>query len=112
MKLTELNPSFVGSGGEGVSDSEGKPVPERHGVGISFDCPCGCKLPCFVCFENPLDGGLSVNGDRHTWKREGDNFEVLTLTPSILRVKWKDNTGKEHGCGWHGFITNGKIITV
>jgi len=32
-------------------------------------------------------------------------FETLTLTPSILR------TPEKGGCGWHGFVTNGEIIT-
>lgn len=37
-------------------------------------------------------------------KRVGDTFDILTLTPSILRIK--------PSCGWHGFITNGEVITV
>lgn len=37
MKLIELNPRWVGAGGEGVSDRHGDPVPWREGVGVSFD---------------------------------------------------------------------------
>ncbi len=111
MKLTDLNASFVGAGGPGVSNADGSPVEERHGVGVSFDCPCGCDSPCFVCFTNPLDGKPAYD-PRVTWERVGDTLETLTLTPSILRVKWKDQKGVEHGCGWHGYITNGEVSTV
>ena len=99
MKLTELNPEFVGHGGEGVSDANGQPVPRREQVGIQFDCPCGCDNPLFVPFENPLDGGPGVYPPGRGWTRRGGDFDVMTLTPSILR---KD-------CGWHGFVTNGEI---
>ncbi len=106
MKLLDLNPSFIGSGGEGVSDKDGNPVPERHGIGVVFDCPCGCDSRCFVPFSNPLDGNPPHPSYSTAWARTGETFEVLTLTPSILRVKDRG------GCGWHGFITAGEIITV
>jgi hypothetical protein len=108
MRLADLNPWFVGSGGEGVTRN-GQPVPRRDGVGVGFDCPCGCDSPLFVPFANPLDGG--PNEHPKGWQREGESFDALTLRPSILRVKWKDQSGREHGCGWHGFITNGDIQT-
>lgn len=100
MKLTDLNPNWVDAGGAGISDKDGNPVPERHGVGLSFDCPCGCDSHCYVDLENPLDGGPTYGQDGHTWKRTGDTFETLTLTPSIQRVG---------GCKWHGHITNGEV---
>jgi Family of unknown function (DUF6527) len=115
MKLTELDPHWVGAGGEGISDKDGNPVPERHGVGLSFLCPCPqCTakrtgdpdrdfyLRHFVEFANPLDGGPPHDG-RVTWQRTGDTFETLTLTPSILSDPAKG------GCGWHGFVTNGEV---
>jgi len=102
MKLTELNPRWVGAGGEGISDKDGNPVSKREGVGISFDCPCGCSPRVFVSFSNPLDGGEKLR-DRITWERTGDTFDNLTLSPSILRLG---------GCGWHGFVTNGEVISV
>ena len=45
------------------------------------------------------------------WKREGDSFENLSLTPSVdFKLYEKDKDGKEivtpH---WHGFIKNGII---
>jgi hypothetical protein len=107
MKLTDLNPHWVGAGGEGVFDADHNPVPERHGVGIGLDCPlCGPDHPLFVCFKNPLDGGAPIGNGRTLWKREGDTFETLTLTPSILRIKINGE-----GCEWHGYITKGEIKT-
>lgn len=100
MKLTDLNPNWVGSGGEGIT-RDGAPVPRREGIGVMFDCPCGCDQACFVPFSNPIDGGPNEYGQG--WKRTGDTFEDLTLTPSILRIR---------PCGWHGFVTKGQIITV
>lgn len=105
MKLTELNPRWVGAGGPGISDKDGKPVPAQEGVGLGYDCPCGCGARRYVDFINPVDGSLPVQKDmRHQWAREGDTFETLTLKPSILHTK-------PHGCGWHGYITNG-LVTV
>lgn len=102
--LAELDPRFVGSGGAGVTDAAGNPVPERRGVGIILECPCGCPDKLYVPFANPIDGGPTREGNV-VWKREGDTFETLTLSPSIRRIP--------HGgsCGWHGFIQGGKIVT-
>lgn len=102
VKLTNLNPSFIGIGGEGISDKDGNPIPRREGVGLVFDCPC-CGAGGYVPFANPLDGGPPVSN--MTWQRTGDTFDTLTLTPSIRR-----HSGG--GCkGWHGFITNGEAIS-
>jgi hypothetical protein len=38
------------------------------------------------------------------WTRTGEDFETLTLTPSIHSDPAKG------GCGWHGFITNGEVL--
>jgi len=54
MRLIDLNPNWVGVGGEGVWDKYGNPVPERSGVGLSFDCPCGCSSRVYVGFKNPV----------------------------------------------------------
>jgi hypothetical protein len=108
MKLTDLNPQFLGAGGEGVFNADGTPAPERTGAGLRFDCPCGnCKDEwerVFVRFKNPLDGGPPVGGEP-LWTRTGETFENLTLTPSILRSK------ERGGCGWHGFVTNGEVAS-
>lgn len=104
MKLTDLDPRWVGAGGDGVSDAQGRAVPERHGVGISFNCPCGCDSRVFVHLRNPLDGGPSyANENQPTWEREGETFETLTLWPSIQRIY-------PRRC-WHGFVTKGEVTT-
>lgn len=107
MRLTELNPKFVGYGGEGITDAQGNPVPWRDGVGLSFDCPCPqCSarrgkegeavdfyLRVFVPFSNPLDGGPPI--DPKGWHRVGETFDSLQLSPSILDMM---------RCKWHGFV--------
>lgn len=105
MKLIDLNPRWCGAGGEGVTNSAtGEQVPERRGVAISFDCPCGCGDRYALFIDPPLDGlGPYVTDGQNEWQRTGDTFENLTLTPSILR---------SGGCQWHGFITNGEISTA
>lgn len=104
MRLTDLQPRWVSYGGEGVSNADGSPIPERAQIGVMFECPCGCALPCFVSFKNPPDGGPRYD-TRTGWHRDGDTFETLTLSPSILRSKEKG------GCGWHGWIQNGEVRT-
>lgn len=100
MRLTDLEVKWVAAGGPGITRN-GQPVPERRGVGIGFDCPCGCDQRCFVPFVNPLDGGPPTSVV--AWTRTGDTFETLTLQPSIKRSR------ENGGCGWHGFITNGEV---
>jgi hypothetical protein len=104
MRLTDLNPVFVSGGGNDVS-MNGEDVVRREGVGVMLDCPCGaglCRL--YVPFANPLDGGPPTG--RIVWERTGETFETLTLTPSIRRLHSRCD------CEWHGYITNGEIITV
>ena len=102
MKLVDLHPRWIGCGGEGVTDKDGNPVPYRANIGLICDCPvCGPDHELFVPFANPVDG-KGPHDSRQGWQRVGETFDDLTLTPSILR---KDR------CGWHGFITNGEIIT-
>ena len=114
MELIDLNPEWVGAGGEGVYNADMTPAEERHGVGISFDCPCGCDNRLFVTIDPPMDGKGIWDNNRYSWKRTGDNFENLTLNPSIKRMDIKNKDGEiiHKSCGWHGFITNGEIKTV
>lgn len=105
-RLKDLNPHWIATGGEGVTNSiTGEPVPRREAVAIGFDCPCGCTHPVCITLANPLDGGEPFDSGhaRPRWTRTGADFETLTLTPSIQRVL-------PNGC-WHGFVTNGEIIT-
>lgn len=127
MRLADLNPRFMNSGGADIlqksdrlcatcngenagaceachgSGFEYVPAPLRTGVGVVFRCPCGNRdesHECYVPFMNPLDGGPSIE---RGWQRVGDTFDTLTLTPSILRSRARG------GCGWHGFIVNGDV---
>lgn len=101
MRLTELSPRWV-------RDGEG-----RHGQGMSFECP-HCRAEYLgVWFANPVDGGAPIEEEkrkyvdrqgkpriRPLWHRQGENFETLSLSPSI------DASEVGH---WHGFITNGEV---
>jgi len=114
MRLSELNPHWIS---EWVPPGK----PERHGMGVMFDCPhcvrAGIKssdqrmvrIP--VGFKVPLDGGAPFPEEgkadgmargRPLWDRTGDTFETLTLSPSI-------DASKTHEGGWHGFIRNGNM---
>lgn len=102
-KLVDLHPTWFGSGGAGIT-RDGKPVPEREGIGLMCDCPCGAEHRLAVPFRNPLDGQPADPYYATAWQRTGETFETLTLTPSILR-----SVGKG-GCGWHGFLTDGVMV--
>lgn len=106
MKLADLRPNWLSSGGPGVSNKDpatGKlvPAPKRDGMALTFDCPCGCKDPVIIPILNPFDGGPPAYPDGHGWTRSGTGFVLLTLSPSIRRVD---------GCRWHFNVTNGEII--
>jgi hypothetical protein len=108
LRLSDLNASFVGCGGEGVSNADGSPAEERSGVAVAFDCPCGCEERVCIPFANPLDGKplpghMESPGFRQGWQRTGETLETLTLAPSIARVG---------GCAWHGFIRDGGIVNA
>jgi len=101
MKLIDLNPRWVRAGGEGITDRDGKAVPEQRGVGMSFDCPCGCDQRAYIDFDIALDGSQNRTKAAR-WHREGITFNSLTLRPSIHR-------SHPDSCGWHGFIRNGEV---
>lgn len=103
MKLAELDPHFF-------SDGE-----ERHGMGISFECPHCRDHRLGVYFANPIDGGPPATEESRRWtdgtgrlrmmplwQRTGDTFETISLSPSV------DASESGH---WHGFITNGAAST-
>lgn len=66
-------------------------------------CPCGCGAGLYVPFANPLDGGPQYGPQG--WQRAGDTVDTLTLSPSVLRLG-------PASCGWHGWIRDGKAITL
>lgn len=88
-------------------------VEGRSGVGVSFECPCGCPVRIAVGFHNPIDGGAKevVGFDREDkpiwWQRSGETLERLTLSPSIVVFDVKDKQ-KEH---WHGHIRAGQVTS-
>lgn len=116
MDLIDLHPRFSGEQG---SDRK---------VGILFDCPCdpcqkkpselatwGCpasertdephgEIICLT-FRNPIGGGApfirDVKAAGPYWTREGETFQTITLSPSILK----------HG-HWHGYIRAGKVVNA
>lgn len=90
--LTELNPKWIGSGGEGISDKDGNPVPFKQESALEFDCPCGCGARILITV-------LEGFGGSH-WTKTGNDFNDITLKPSIQRTT---------GCKLHFFVTDGKI---
>jgi hypothetical protein len=127
IRLVTLQPNWVSAGGPGIFNADMTPALARHGIGLSFNCPCvNCTAKrasvvdvadrywatrSFVQFRNPIDGGSPFEANRAMWDRVGETFDTLQLSPSIL-----SDTAKG-GCGWHGFIgTNGaapgEVITV
>lgn len=100
MNLTELHPRWVVEHEYGEYDEQLKTAPKRHGMGISFLCPHCKEARLAVMFENPVDGFRPPYVKQNLWKRSGESFENMTLTPSIDASE----------CGhWHGHITNGQI---
>lgn len=108
MRLSALNPRWWGN--------------EGRILGISFLCPHCTTTRLGVAFANPVNGGPPspiVTADAmpkvmkahlhesltfdvppgHLWTRTGEDFETLTLQPSI------DASKAGH---WHGNVTNGE----
>lgn len=100
MKFIELNPRWIGPPLWSTDDP--------YYIGVRFSCPhCGKAIAVF--FDPPIDPNRLAEkyGWTHTgapdfrprWRRYGDSFETLTLSPSI------DVSGH-----WHGNITNGDVV--
>ena len=94
MRLTELDPRWVG-----IRD-----VHLRYA--LSFLCPHCKEIRLVIRFKPYMDPDnwgeslVEIDPKYHVWTRTGENFETLTLSPSI------DASADKH---WHGFITNGNI---
>jgi hypothetical protein len=105
MKLTDLEAMFL----RVESETSFRVVPslsEAHGV--IFLCPkCFAKnggnvgTHCVVCWftDRGVPDVLYPRPGR--WAVSGAGLKDLTLVPSVHL------TGPD-GCGWHGFVTNGK----
>ncbi len=102
MRLADLDPRWLASG------------PKRHGMGVSFRC-LHCDIRLAVWFENPLDGGPSIERSSHRgplWKRTGDAFDTITLTPSIDAKERDPETRAVIMVHWHGFIADGALVVI
>jgi hypothetical protein len=87
--LTELNPKWCGL------------LRPDSGEGITLDCPkCGSSHRLCAYFDNPLDGEPAAYWQKPIWKRDGETFETLTISPSI-----------EYPC-FHGWIEDGQVIDI
>lgn len=100
MRLTELNPRWVGIHGWS-SDS-------IYYIGVTFNSPMRPGQRLAVLFTPAIDpDGLAAKygwgqpfPESKKWSRTGETFDSLTLTPSLDFSAAGD---------WHGFITNGEI---
>jgi hypothetical protein len=94
MILTELNPKWV------MDDTSGLDM-------LWFDCPAHPESKIngestdWVSIRVSDDPSVQRWRDYPVWTRIGIDFRTLTIKPSI------DMRGH-----WHGFVTNGEIITV
>ncbi len=112
MKLTDLDPKWFDVGGNNSNKD-----------GLSFLCPCpkcqiGSPVRLAVQFANPIGDYPAIEmtakeRNRHVlelktfdvppgtmWRREGETFETISLSPSV------DASQAGH---WHGNITNGEV---
>lgn len=95
MRLTELDPRWLGFDGERL--------------GLSFECPHCRTQRLAVAFHHRgheliNDAHIRAGGGeigQHIWTVDGQEFPELTLSPSI------DASASGH---WHGFVTNGEIV--
>jgi hypothetical protein len=111
MKLTDLEPQLYRYAGD-KSFASVETVAEADSV--MFLCPA-----CFAKNAGPIGThrirvdfagkGVPAEVALHNsqgrpvwWNASGNDVRDLTLTPSILLL---------HDCEWHGFVTNGGIIT-
>jgi hypothetical protein len=93
-------------------------VAKQH-LGITFLCPHCHTVRLGIAFANPPGGGVQHSLETTSlmwhvheartfdvppgfhWHREGEDFETMSLTPSV------DASKSGH---WHGCITNGEVI--
>ena len=65
--------------------------------GMAFDCP-NCGAAGGVYFSNSIPSNKNLRPTGVNWKRTGDTFETMSLTPSVLM----------HG-HFHSFVRNGML---
>jgi hypothetical protein len=77
---------------------------------VSFDCPIheDCHIGA-IPFTPSVEGGRAPHAGGVVWERQaGTDFDKLTISPSIHVMGERNGPGH---CEWHGFITNGELIT-
>ncbi len=85
MRLSELHPEF---------HAEGMPPGMQW---LYFDCP-HCRSPHLI----QIMIATEASTDPHIWRWNGSSdVETITVTPSI--------NCERH---WHGWLTNGELITA
>jgi len=100
MRFTELEPRW-GVDADIVIGGVNQHFEGRLGMGVTFLCPHCKATRLAVFFANPIDGLPPTDDATHLWQRTGEDFETLTLSPSI------DASAHGH---FHGFITNGAVL--
>lgn len=84
-RLIDLRPEWIGR------------LRPKSGEGILFDCPgCG-RHHIAAYFSNPRDGQPGMPQDP-IWLREGEEFDALTIKPSI-----------DYPC-FHGWVECGRVF--
>jgi hypothetical protein len=102
MKLTELDPAWLERDGKRVGFVMRSPK-DRSWWQIVVSEPMDRREQWELAkAANDGDSALQAAGPGVAWSIAGE-FENLTVTPSV--------DGSRGGL-WHGFITNGEIITV
>jgi len=125
MKLTDLYPQFITYGERTITEDDLNPTPYQQKFMTHVDLLAeaqGLQFGCPKCFEKNggmigthlidvtfRDRGVSDNLGSHNtegapsrWAVSGTGYADLTIQPSVL---------VQGACGWHGFITNGEIIS-
>lgn len=75
---------------------------ETGNVQIRFGCPLRHGQSCGVNIKPHSSDAKGVP----SWTWDGD-VESPTLTPSINCINDVPNS---YGCGWHGFLTKGRMV--
>lgn len=99
MRLADLDARFVVATDTGWRDVDAF----ADAQGVLFDCPkcLGHKIMAWWPNAPSQLAGDPSGGKR--WNASGTSLDDLTLSPSILLTS-------PEGCGWHGFVRDGKIL--